>query len=288
MSLTFNFSFFASLLEGETSAGLTKPVCTMDGKEAVGDEAHNQGPWWDQISSGSHCATCCQMILSWWWLARFPWPQHHCHITPFSTTWRWSLFQGALCFDFYSCLLSTVLSLSHIVQSGMPLFPLSQHWIFFLVVPTMTGLQRRDEFFSLKLSTSEKRPDSAWVTEIACLADIKLTGRPVPTAMFPALTPFSFWTPQSTHPHQTWTFLWACNQNQAACNRGELFGLQTCCWGQRPCRVWIPLCGKGPAAWTGIKGPCRIKRWEKKDGVEGVLSQIYVVNRVTERVHSSL
>lgn len=101
----------------------------------------------------------------------------------------------------------------------------------------------------------KKRPNSAWVTEAACLADIKLTVCPIPTVMFPAPSSrLSFWTPQSTHPTQTWTFLlWACNQNQAACNRGELFGLQTCCWGRRPCRVWIPFCGKRLAPWRRIQ-----------------------------------
>lgn len=56
----------------------------------------------------------------------------------------------------------------------------------------------------------------------------------------------SFWTSQATHPLQTFFVELVIKTRQPA-NRGELFGLQTCCWGQRLCRVWSPFCGMGPA-----------------------------------------
>lgn len=51
-------------------------------------------------------------------------------------------------------------------------------------------------------------------------AEIKKTGCPVPTVMFPAPRSLSLWTSQPAHPHQTWTLLLACDSNQASCNRG--------------------------------------------------------------------
>lgn len=71
--------------------------------------------------------------------------------------------------------------------------------IFFLVVLTMEGPQARDEFFSLKLSTSEKRPDLAWLTVPAYLADRSTSSYcDVPSPFLAHLV--SSWTPQSTHP----------------------------------------------------------------------------------------
>lgn len=51
-------------------------------------------------------------------------------------------------------------------NSWIPSFSLSSLFLSFLVVPAGTEqLQRWDEFLSLKLRATERRPDSAWVTE---------------------------------------------------------------------------------------------------------------------------
>lgn len=180
-----------------------------------------------------------------------------------SVSRKWSLFWGAVCLYFYPCLLPTILYLHPNPSLGCHPFPLFHLCIVSLVVRTRTGPQGGMSSSLWSWVPLKKRPNTAWVTEPACLADIKLTVCPIPTVMFPAPSSrLSFWTPQSTHPTQTWTFLlWACNQNQGACNRGELFGLQTCCLGRRPCRVWIPFCGKRLAPWRRIQTQFWVKRW---------------------------
>lgn len=68
----------------------------------------------------------------------------------------------------------------HLQSKGCHLFPSSCSLFFFMVVLTDRGpLQEGDEFFSLKLSPSERRSMSAWLTEPACLSDIKQTSRTV-------------------------------------------------------------------------------------------------------------
>lgn len=207
------------------------------------------------------------MMLSWRWLARFPWPQHCWHITPFHTTWKGDpSFKWCSVFDFLfmSSWYSSVLvphnsAWDPIVSPFLPLYFLpggpdhdrtsGKRWVLLFEVEHLCKEARLGLSDRARLSGTHQIDRSP-----SSYSDV--------SSPFP-LTP-SLWTPQSTHPLQTWTFLWACNQNQAACNRGELFGLQTCCWGQRPWRAWIPLCEKGLAPWTGIKTPCRIKRWEEK------------------------
>lgn len=122
---------------------------------------------------------------------------------------------------------------------------------------------QRDEFLSLKLSASERRPSSAWVTEPGLLPtrpavrhtsntrSARSQRRPSGPCLSLPLYPFT----------SDLKCLWVCNQNQADCNRGELFGPQMCCRGQRAFQVSTFFCGKveSPNEWeTGLWGVKRM------------------------------
>lgn len=106
----------------------------------------------------------------WWPLARFPWPQHWC-ISPFQTRWPVSMSTDINPYFRWFCILISIRVLwvyfcSSSNNSWIPSFSLSSLFLSFLVVPAGTEqLQRWDEFLSLKLTATERRPDSAWVTE---------------------------------------------------------------------------------------------------------------------------
>lgn len=86
---------------------------------------------------------------------------------------------------------------------------------------------RLDEFLPLKV-------ENAWKEPRLHLRVRLYTDDHVLVDMF-VITP-GFVTPSI----QTSTNLCCtCNQNQLTWSRGELFGLETCCFGQRPDRVWI-------------------------------------------------
>lgn len=150
-------------------------------------------------------------------------------------------------------MVSIVLLLFHTIQSGIPSFLLSSRSIFFLVVPAWRGpLQERDGFLSLKLTASERRSELAWVTEPECLADIKQTGHPVPTASpsFPWPPPPPLLYPLTTHPHQTWTFSESVIKTRQGATETSCLGYRRAAGVKGDVRSEPPLWGGMCSRWT--------------------------------------
>lgn len=114
---------------------------------------------------------------------------------------------------------------------------------FYLKVFTCVVLGKEPVFIFLVVRTT-KRPQTRWISSLESWVRLKRA----PNTL--ACQTLHWWSCSWWHVcHHSWfhhpsiqtstNLSCTCNQNQLTWSRGELLGLETCCFGQRPCRVWI-------------------------------------------------
>lgn len=114
---------------------------------------------------------------------------------------------------------------------------------FYLKVFTCVVLGKEPVFIFLVVRTT-KRPQTRWTSSLESWVHLKRAPNTLACQTLHWLSCSSWHVCHHSwfHPPsiQTSTDLsCTCNQNQLTWGRGELFGLETCSFGQRPCRVWI-------------------------------------------------
>lgn len=128
-------------------------------------------------------------------------------------------------------------------QVSMIPVPLISPVQFYLKVFTCVVLGKEPVFIFLVVRTT-KRPQTRWISSLESWARLKRA----PNTL--ACQTLHWWSCSCWHVcHHSWfhhpsiqtstNLSCTCNQNQLTWSRGELLGLETCCFGQRPCRVWI-------------------------------------------------